>query len=255
MVMKKKCAIFTIVKDEEYFLPIWIKHYKKYFKPEDIYVLDHDSVDGSTDNIDVNIEKVHRDLAFDHLWLVETVQNYQKELLEKYEIVIFAESDELLYSIERPFDELLNDFSNSDQNYLTCHGYEIIHNIEKEKKLTVGESILENRNEWFRYTAYDKTLISKIPLEWSVGFHDAGVRNHSPELFMMHLHRVDFELMLKRHEIRANKWRLKDDGPAGWYHKVGDREGVLNYFNNPVGLDKIPIEKIPEKHKLALNGI
>ena len=46
---KKKCAVFTIVKNENYFLPIWLKHYKRYFDNSDIYVLDHQSNDGSTD--------------------------------------------------------------------------------------------------------------------------------------------------------------------------------------------------------------
>lgn len=257
--MKKKCAIFTIVKDEDYFLPIWIKHYKKYFNNEDIYVLDHDSVDGSTSNLDVNITKVHRDLAFDHQWLVDTVQAYQQQLLEQYEVVVFAEADELLYSIERPLNELIDAFiADPNQPYLTCNGYEVIHNIDKEKSITPEDSIIENRNEWFKYFPYDKTLISKIPLKWVWGFHDpiGTPRNYSHELFMFHLHRVDFELMLKRHNRRANKWIIKDDGPhAGAYHKIGDRDGVLKYFYNPEGLQTIPIETIPQNHKLALNGI
>jgi len=58
--------------------------------------------------------------------------------------------------------------------------------------------------------------------------------------------------MLKRHEERANKWKLKDDGAGvGYQHRIGDREGVLKYFN------KIPSPKklIPQEHKNVLNGI
>ena len=257
--MKKNCAIFTIVKDEDYFLPIWLKHYSKYFSKDDIYVLDHDSVDGSTDNLGVKVTKVHRDLAFDHQWLVDTVSSYQSELLQQYEVVIFTEADELLYSIERPLNMLIDSFLiNNSQQYLTCTGYEVIHNINKEKPILLGDSIIQNRNEWFKYTPYDKTLISKIPLKWCWGFHDPiGVpREYCPELFMFHLHRVDFEFMLKRHDRRANKWKIKDDGPhAGAYHKIGDRDGVMKYFYNPEGLQSIPIELIPNKHKIALDGI
>lgn len=68
--MKKKCAIFTIAKNEDYFLPKWIKHYKKYFDVSDIYILNHQSSDGSTDNLDVNVVDVFNELAFDHNWLL-----------------------------------------------------------------------------------------------------------------------------------------------------------------------------------------
>ena len=56
--MKKKSAVFTIVKNENYFLPIWIKHYKKYFNESDMYVLDHQSNDASTNNLSVNVVPV-----------------------------------------------------------------------------------------------------------------------------------------------------------------------------------------------------
>jgi hypothetical protein len=99
---KKKCAVFTMVKNENYFLPIWLKHYKRYFDNSDIYILDHQSNDGSTEELDVNVELVINELAFDHQWLVNTVQNFQVKLLEQYESVLFAEADELVYTIGKP---------------------------------------------------------------------------------------------------------------------------------------------------------
>ena len=71
---------------------------------------------------------------------------------------------------------------------------------------------------------------------------------------MLHLHRVDFELMLQRHHMRSNKWKLKqEDIDKGWgtYHAVGDREGVLNYFTSI----PTPIENIPTQHKNSLYGL
>ena len=100
--MKKKCAVFTIVKNENYFLPIWLKHYKKYFNNSDIYVLDHQSNDGSTNNLDVNVIRIDYKLAFDHHWLVQTVQQQQTKLLEEYESVLFAEVDEIIYTVNEP---------------------------------------------------------------------------------------------------------------------------------------------------------
>ena len=69
---------------------------------------------------------------------------------------------------------------------------------------------------------------------------------------MAHLHRLDFELMLKRHEERANKWNLKNDGEGvGFQHRIGDREGVMKYFKD---ISSIP-ELIPQHHKTILKNI
>ena len=254
--MKKKCAVFTIVKNENYFLPIWIKHYKKYFNNSDIYVLDHQSNDDSTNNLDVNVVQVINELAFDHQWLVNTVESFQSKLLQEYTCVIFAESDELIYSIDKDLNDSIDDFISSDLNYVYCRGYEIIQDLENEKSISPDDSIIENRNNWFENWLYHKPLLSKIPLNWAWGFHNLS---HYPTnntigsygITLCHLHRVDFEFMLKRHEERAKKWNLKDDGAAGFHHRISDKDELLKFFND------IPsqIVKIPQEHKNKLTGI
>ena len=46
--MKRRKAAFTIVKNEPVMLPIWLSYYSKHFDLQDLYVLDHQSTDGST---------------------------------------------------------------------------------------------------------------------------------------------------------------------------------------------------------------
>lgn len=41
-------AIVTMVHNEGIFLLIWLRSYSQFFKPADIYVIDHESTDGST---------------------------------------------------------------------------------------------------------------------------------------------------------------------------------------------------------------
>lgn len=255
MIEKKKFAIFTIVKNESYFLPKWISYYKRFLEKEDIYVLDHQSNDGSTECIDVNVIPVINEMAFDHQWLVDTVQNFQEKLLNSYECVIFAESDELIYSTEMDLVSVVDEFLKSDKMFVKCKGFEVIQDLERESPLNVEDTILDKRNYWFRYPLYDKVLLSKIPLKWDWGFHTCRDINasYAYELTLCHLHRVDFELMLKRHEERAKKWKLKDDGESGFQHRIGDREGVLAYFNSLKSTN--PVEEIPENHKKSLGNV
>lgn len=268
--MKKKCAVFTIVKNENYFLPKWIKHFSKYFDKSDIYVLDHQSDDGSTSNLDVNVIEVFNELAFDHQWLLSVVESFQYKLLDEYECVLFCEIDELLYSTDKPLNELIDDFlKDSKSEYITAHGYEIKQE-ESEPSISFDDEIIKNRNYWFSSWNYSKTLLSKIKLNWVWGFHYARIIkekymwdennimernfiNHTTgndyNLYLIHLHRCDFNLMFERHEIRS-KWKQKFDG-GGNHNRTSDIQKLKDYFNDISN----KVELIPEEHKLHLYGI
>ena len=248
--MKKKCAVFTIVKDEKFFLPIWLKHYKKYFSNEDIYILDHQSSDGSTENLDVNVQVVTNQVTFDHHWLLSVVKYYQRELLKKYEAVLFVEVDEIVYSIENPLSETIEEFIKSGLEYVTCNGHEVYHRFDVEPSLIDGENILANRNWWFYSNAYDKTLLSKVPIQWYTGFHqESQPKYRKADLYLLHLHRLDWEVLTKRHEERAS-WKKSMDG-LGDYNKVSEREKVLEWYKDISN----PLTEIEQRHKDALSHL
>jgi len=256
----KKSAIFTIVKDEKYFLDKWIKYYSQFFDPDDIYVLDHQSKDGSTNGIGVNVIEIQNEMAFDHLWLVDQVEKMQKDLLKRYEVVIFTEVDEILYSSRGNLGFLIEDIrKNSNFQYMTSLGYEIKQNPEKgEKRLEFGDPIMENRNYWFRYPSYDKTLITKIPLKYNPGFHSCNYRPLYGDLFLLHLHRVDFNLLVERRKQRISSWNLKrDDLEKGWgtYHGEEEYEKIKFHFNHTHTGEIISLDPIPEEHKKCIHGL
>ena len=227
--------------------------YKKYFNNEDIYILDHQSTDGSTQNLDVNVIPLVNELAFDHQWLVNVISDFQHHLLQGYESVLFAESDELIYSLDEDLNVLIDKFVlDPDINFLSCHSHEVIQDLENEPSLNKTDEILKHRNNWFYWDMYDKTLLTKIPLQYEWGFHNTigYPKNFKYDLFLLHLHRCDFELMLERHEERANKWKLKEDG-GGFQHRISDKEELLKFFHSI----PTPIESIPQSHKNALDGI
>jgi hypothetical protein len=222
--MKKKCAVFTTVKNESIFLPIWLRHYQQYFNNQDIYVLDHHSTDGSTSNLPVNVRTVANDYVNDHEWLVKIAQDFQKELLKDYECVIFAESDEILYSLEKPFNQTIDEFIAGDDLYLTFSGYSVIQDIQNEPALQTGDFIFEKRNIWYKDAAEDKTLMSKISLEWNWGFHSLKGKNNNyhRDCYIAHLHRFDFETMVKRHQDRTSFKQKQDGGGTHWKSNQND---------------------------------
>jgi hypothetical protein len=248
--MKKRCAIFTTVKNENIFLPIWLRHYQQYFSNEDIYVLDHHSTDGSTKNLPVNVRLVSNDTVNDNEWLRNIAQDFQRELLEKYECVIFAESDEILYSLQKPFDQAIDDFIQSQDLYVTTKGFSVIQDIQFEYPVRSGERIFEKRNYWYKDRAEDKTLITKVPLVWDWGFHAMVGLPNTPyqDFYIAHLHRFDFETMVKRHQERTSFVQKNDGGGCHWRSK---REEIFEVFQT---ISNEPM-LIPKEHKQALSNL
>jgi hypothetical protein len=250
--MKKPFAAFTIVKDEPVNLPIWLKHYRRTFADEDIYVIDHDTQDGSTDNLGVTVIPVHNPEAFRHQWLVDQVQRVQAELLERYEVVLFAEADEMVYAPHAELIEVLEAFRKSDSQFTNVVGYEAIHVMDEQPKLDRTIPIVKQRPLWYRETHMDKPLITKIPLTYGAGFHHCQYsRMYDWNLFMFHLHRMDYDLMLERHIWRNTKWNLVDEGGLGWHHHIYEANAVRDLMQrgwNGSG----DLEQIPEQHQERL---
>jgi hypothetical protein len=90
---------------------------------------------------------------------------------------------------------------------------------------------------WWRDTRYDKTLISKIPLKWSHGFHTAlDTQNNltnkqDDKLFMLHLHRFDFNIKIKRNIERLQNIQDYADYGGG-QNKIVDIEWIKQFFKS-----------------------
>lgn len=177
-----KFAMFTIVKDEPFHLPVWCDYYVRALgSAKDVFIIDHQTGDGSVAAMklkypEINLLDIAGDgTAFNHQFLVAWVKEHQRRLLEKYDVVGFAEVDEFLFP---PDNETLRQyverrFSDPKLRYVAARGYEVVHDIDAEKAITSDdEKLLANRHSmWWSPGAYSKTLISRDPLPWIRGFH------------------------------------------------------------------------------------
>jgi hypothetical protein len=187
--------------------------------------------DGSTTNLDANVIPIFCPYAFHHEWLKDVVCQHQKKLLLKYEVVVFVEVDEMLYSLEEPLNIYLQRFIQEDSLVKTCIAHELIHDIENEPDWHEKLNLLKIRNTWFRDTAYDKTLVSKIPLDWLWGFHTASNAepNIDNKLFMLHIHRFDYKTKIKRNIERLQNIESHSD-KGGGQNRILDPEWIKWFF-------------------------
>jgi hypothetical protein len=247
-------AVLTMVHDEAVFLPIWLRYYSRFFAPEDIYVLDHETRDGSTDRDGFVRIPVSRD-SVDRIWMVRTVEAHQRELLYRYDAVLVTDVDEIV--APRPGCGALGEYIDRlDEEFVNCLGYEVIHMIDREAPFDPSRGVLEQRGHWFPNGAYNKPALATEPCRWEPGFHgrEDGRQQVDPDLLMVHLHRMDYEICLDRHRERSSRrWADRDLG-EGWgrHNRIVDEAEFARWFYSENTFDELQplrIQPIPAAWK------
>ncbi len=244
-------AAFTIVKNEPVMLPIWLDYYGRYFEPDDLYVLDHDSSDGSTTGLEgrCRVVPVHREASFDHRWLRSTVESFQGFLLGSYGTVLFTEVDEFVVADPRSYDGLDAYIERLEGPAARCAGFNVVHKPD-ELPLRFDAPLLEQRRYWHASQQYSKRLLTRMQLRWSEGFHEeynAPDDPPDPALMLVHLHRIDYDTCLARHRAAAARDWSEEDVILGYgaQNRVTEPDEFEQWFRQGPDLDA-PRELIPE---------
>lgn len=251
-VPRKRRAVQTIVHNESVFLPIWLRYYSRFFAPDDIYVLDNDTTDGSTGGGGfVRIPVEHE--SVDHAWMVKVLGEHQAELFGRYDAVLTTDVDEIVSP--RPECGGLDQYiERMDEEYVNCLGYEILHMRDREPAYDPRRPVLDQRRFWFANDGYDKPALATRALGWEPGLHTrSGRRMHlDPDLILVHLHRMDYEICRARHRHRDQRAWNSRDVTAGWAkHNLltGGRQFDRWFYEDSSFEDRgihIVVETIPE---------
>jgi hypothetical protein len=246
----------TMVRDEAVFLPIWLRYYSRFFAAEDIYVLDHGSADGSTEGGGFVRVPVEHDTV-DHAWRVEAVEQQQRRLLEEYDVVLAIDVDEIVVP-EPDWGTLGEYLSGFQEEYVNCLGYEVLHLRDREPMLQLELPVMEQRGYWFAAKGYDKPVLATEPLSWKPGFHSRTDErwNLDPDLWLIHLHRVDYEICQERHRAWRDRAWSDQDLSRGWaaHNRITDDEEFERWFYEGSSAEEdaeIVVERIPARWRTA----
>lgn len=248
-------AVLTSVADESFFFPIWRRYYSRFVEPDNLYVLDHDSTDGSTDGEGFVRIPIHNPVT-DWAWLFSTIQAEQHRLLESYDAVLYTDVDEIIVP-DPAYGDMGRYLDEFDDDFVTCRGWEVLHNPQLEAALDPDAPILAQRQWWFRNTAYDKPLLARVPMSWQGGFHGRadGAVNDDPRLFLIHLHRADFDRCLQRHRQRvARPWKAEQVAQGwGYQSRIVEAAAFASwFFNDASGSGKcVEVQRIPSRWRGA----
>ena len=141
------CGVITYVHNEKHTLPIWLRYYARHFARADMYVLDHNTEDGSTSAAamaafsGVNVIKLSGDARWmPHAFLNRAVEAHIKRMLDGgYKCALLAEVDDMIIADPNVYPgglaELLKAFVASSAKYHRTLGYELSHVSEGEEPL------------------------------------------------------------------------------------------------------------------------
>ena len=193
-------AALTFVYNEAINLPIWIKHYGHAFGPENLYVIDQSSDDGSTANLGpVNVVKVPRH-SFDEVAKTNIMSSFHTGLTSLYDAVIVTDCDEMVVADPARYRDLPDYIARMESPYVNGIGIDVIHLISDELPLDLTRPILSQRRLGRFHAPECKQLLSRVPVRWLPGLHSSDKPpRFDPDLFVIHLKLMDYGMAVLRH--------------------------------------------------------
>lgn len=234
--MKKPAAAITMVFNEPVLLPIWLNYYGSRLGHENLFVIDDGSNDTSIrkNNI-VNLISRRRGY-WDDRERAKTLSYFHEELLQYYDVVLYADADEFIVP-DPNLDTPLKDYLISrDKQWINTIGLNVIHNRSREGPLDLTRPLFSQRAYVQFDQLYCKPTIARVPMRWKPGLHfSERPPSYATDLFLFHLRAMDYDI--SRARIRTfNTVPLSEDSVRngfGFYWHVPEQEYLDLFFSTP----------------------
>lgn len=208
-----RAAVVCVFLKEYFFIPYWQKYYGTLFKYENLYAIGDLKNDPSMKILEPEVNKIDYspEIQANFMEHVDLAIHYQKELLKTYDVVIYAEADQIFVPDPDKYTNLIDYLEKNTQDYIKVSGYNVQHMLQLEPKFDPSKPILGQRRFWFKDPGpEDKMTIVRKPVEeYGAGFHESKPDvPRDPDLYNIHLHLCDFAHTNCRRNTKTNsiKW-------------------------------------------------
>lgn len=228
-----------MVYNERINLPVWLRHYRRIAPSANLFVIDHSSDDGSTEDLHgVSKIPIPRD-NFDEHDRTFLINSLQQGLLRYYDVIIYTDCDELLVPNPATADTLEAHLRVSRYRHASPVGIEVVHIVDAEPPLDFTRPLLLQRRYGQFHSSMCKPVITRVPLKWEPGFHTCNQRvNIDKDLYLFHIKQIDKDEALRRqHVLQQLPWS-RDAIAAGHgaHHRYDDQRFVREFFLDPANL-------------------
>lgn len=234
-----RVAALTFTYNEATNLPIWRRYYGAQLGEKNLFVIDRESDDGSTDDLgEINRILLPR-TPFDDVQKVVCMSSFQNGLLSHYDAVICGDCDEMVVPEPDKYAGLVDYITKMDGDYATCVGVDVLHIIDREPPLEPDRPILSQRHYGRFQSVGCKTLVSRVPIRWEPGLHFSNKRpRFDCGLINFHLKWMDYQSAVRRQAInQATAWSENSlAANHGAHHRYNLEKFVREGFLDPANV-------------------
>ncbi len=186
-----RLAALTMVRDERVMLPRWLAHYGRECGVDNLFVIDDNTTDGSTDGLPCSVIRIPSwgDKHFETTRM-KLVSNIAAGLLEAYDAVLFADADEFLVADPKRHDGLRRPGRRSGPASTCSPRRRSTWSTtpRREGPLDPERPVLGQR-QWAKFIPLMcKPAIKRVAAPWVAGSHGTTVPFEiEPDLYMFHL--------------------------------------------------------------------
>ena len=238
----------TMAYNEGEMLGRWVDYYQTQLGPDSVMVLDHGSTDGAPQALTrVPVLPLPRRLPphqgknwFDPQ-RTRMVNWIAAGLLEYYDVVIYADTDEFLLAEPSKYGSLLDFIDDHDEPFIAGVGLNVLHDTENEPPLDPAAPVLAQRRLAMFVPSLCKPLIRRSPKPWSAAFHGARQWYRvSPDLYVVHLKFADREQHVDKHSARNALFNETGAGSHSWWRF--SRGKIDRHLADFLSRDAIPLD-------------
>jgi hypothetical protein len=238
-------AVMTMARDEAEMMPRWADYYGGQVGRANLFVLDDNTSDGSTDDLGCSVLRLPEFDRFEGRRM-KMVSYFARTLLQVYETVIFTDVDEFLLPDPARHDGLLSYLqARPGGSEIASLALNVVHAEPWEAPLDPSRPVLGQRRFAKFAPVMCKPAVNRSGARWIAASH--GVRapyRVDPELFMVHLKFADSD-HLQRVARRRSALALRDGrgSKATWLKDEEDMRQLLGALaaELPSSPDAVPV--------------
>ncbi|WP_172331345.1 glycosyltransferase family 2 protein [Mangrovicoccus sp. HB161399] len=213
-----KTACVTMMKDEDFFLPIWFRYYSRLFGAENLFILDHCSSRSPAEmlpgELGAGCVKSFRIPSLESLSEARSAGRFDAKrfelisslltgLLAFYDVVIFNDADEIYVPDPARYPDLRAyvEARGTDNQITAGLGMEMFHDVASEAAFDPAQPIFAQRRSFFCSLLYTKPhMLGTGSRIWPHAAEKPFV--FDPDLHLVHMKFIDADRFLSRQEER-----------------------------------------------------
>ncbi len=239
MAASPSIAFVTMVRDDNFFLRLWVEHYARHVPRQHLFILldgfDQTAPDFAAGCQIITLPRSTPGPGWDmRRW--KMLADFNAALLGRFDVVVLNDVDEIIVPDPASGISLLDALARAREvGVITPFAVEVVHRYDIcPDPLDPTQPILRQRPHVRLNVAYAKPCITAVPVRWNLGGHrsDHPLLDLDPVLFLFHLRFVDRDMLLARQTARHTIMQAtRPENPVvagiGWTKSAGEIEGFL----------------------------